>query len=487
MKRHLLIHPILFSIFMGLAITLSACQTTPPVTALQITVPNMQQEAPVYTATVTISPTFTLSPTVTSTPTHTPTATYTPSVTATSTATATATASPLPTVALHTLTPISPFGLPPAVTVEDAPFPASSGWSCGNVPCEDDLAGHTRRISVPNGFSVTHLGRFNAQVQQIAYGRDGLLYATAITDGIAQGAILTLDPQDGTVSVYSEGMVDTLGLAFQPDTDVLYVSARASRTQGGIIYRIPAGGGTPQTVLDTLPCCWREVDNQVNGMTFGMDGYLYLGVSALSDHGEARQPTAAQPYQEPQQLEATILRIQPHTGEIGIYAKGIRHPFDLDFDSRGRFYATDSGTLEGIGDRLLRLDVGAHYRFPYYGLLGCSNCPPPRADLPYSDGILAFPAYTFPRGIAVYKGTQFPQNMFNTVFVALWNDNGMGQRVVRIDPASLPSDAVGLAEYQPQPFVNGLLRPIDVIVSPSGALVVADAIYGDIWEVRYDG
>jgi hypothetical protein len=45
-------------------------------------------------------------------------------------------------------------------------------------------------------------------VQQITYGRDGLLYATALTDGISQGAILTLNPQDGAVNVYSEGMLN---------------------------------------------------------------------------------------------------------------------------------------------------------------------------------------------------------------------------------------------------------------------------------------
>lgn len=469
----------------GVLVSLSACQATPPVTTLQITLPSFEQDAPVYTATATVSPTFTLTPSATSTLTATPTLTHTPTITATATASATPTPSPLPTVALHTLTPVSPLGLPPAATIENAPLPAPSGWSCGNVPCEADLAGHKRRIGVPSGFEVQHVGRFNAQVQQITYGRDGLLYATALTDGISQGAILTLNPQDGAVSVYSEGMLNPVGLAFQPDTDVLYVSARASRTQGGMLYRIPEGGGTPQTVLDTLPCCWREVDNQVNGMVFGMDGYLYVGVSSLSDHGEADNPTDAQPFQEPHQLEATILQINPHTQAIGIYAKGIRHPFDLDFDSRGRFYATDSGTVEGIGDRLLRLEVGAHYRFPYYGLLGCSNCPSPRADLTYSDSVWSFPAYTLPRGIAVYKGVTFPQNLFNNVFVALWNDNGNGQRVVRLDPATLPTDEVALASYQPQPFVTGLLRPMDVIVSPSGTLVVADSIYGDIWEVRY--
>ncbi|MGV2435777.1 MAG UNVERIFIED_CONTAM: hypothetical protein LVT10_13640 [Anaerolineae bacterium] len=86
-------------------VSLSACQATPPVTTLQITLPSFEQDAPVYTATATVSPTFTLTPSATSTLTATPTLTHTPTVTATATASATPTPSPLPTVALHTLHP----------------------------------------------------------------------------------------------------------------------------------------------------------------------------------------------------------------------------------------------------------------------------------------------------------------------------------------------------------------------------------------------
>ena len=56
-------------------VSLSACQATPPVTTLQITLPSFEQDAPVYTATATVSPTFTLTPSATSTLTATPTLT----------------------------------------------------------------------------------------------------------------------------------------------------------------------------------------------------------------------------------------------------------------------------------------------------------------------------------------------------------------------------------------------------------------------------
>ena len=87
-----------------------------------------------------------------------------------------------------------------------------------------------------------------------------------------------------------------------------------------------------------------------------------------------------------------------------------------------------------------------------------------------------------PHGLVAYEGTQFPANMFDSLFVVLWNGIDGGQRVVRIDPQK-----VGQADYVPEPFVTGLIRPIDVTVAPDGSLVVADFVYGHVWRVRYTG
>jgi glucose/arabinose dehydrogenase len=77
--------------------------------------------------------------------------------------------------------------------------------------------------------------------------------------------------------------------------------------------------------------------------------------------------------------------------------------------------------------------------------------------------------------------------MFNSVFVALWHDNGAGQRIVRVEPGNIPTDPETLATWQPEPFMTGLLRPIDVTVAPDGSLVVVDSVYGHVWRVSYDG
>ena len=62
-------------------------------------------------------------------------------------------------------------------------------------------------------------------------GRDGRLYATVLENGTRSGAVYAMDA-DGTATRYSGDFVSPLGLAFQPGTDVLYVSARMTLEQG---------------------------------------------------------------------------------------------------------------------------------------------------------------------------------------------------------------------------------------------------------------
>jgi glucose/arabinose dehydrogenase len=249
---------------------------------------------------------------------------------------------------------------------------------------------------------------------------------------------------------------------------------------GGGLWRL-LPDGSAQVVVDTLPCCFGIIGSQPNGLIFGPDGYLYLTIGALTDHLEPPDPQRMR-YAELHPLEASILRIHPHTGDVEVYARGLRDPYDLTFDSSGQFYATDNGIVEGPGDRLLKIDSGKHYGWPYWRERGCWECPLRDFSIDIQDDLLSFPDYTLPRGLTVYTGTQFPANMFDDLFVVLWNGTSNGQRVVRID---LPSNPDQRAGYLPEPFVTGLIRPVDVVVAPDGSLVIADFIYGHVWRVQY--
>ncbi len=435
--------------------------------------------APIYTETPTLtpSPTLTVTPTLTATFTVTPT--LTPSPTITPSPTLTSTNTPVPTQPLWTLTPAAPFGAPAAIPLAEAPFANVTGWSCDDFPCADDLTGWARRIQVPNGFQVEAVGRFPGQPIQITYGPDGRLYATVLENGTRNGAVYVMNA-DGSTERYAGDFVSPYGLAFQPGTDVLYVSARLTLEAGGGVWRVdPDGAVTP--VITDLPCCYQIIDNQPNGLTFGADGYLYLGLGALSDHAENRT-RSAEGVINMQPFEASVLRIQPHTGEYTVYAQGIRNPVDVALAGDGTLYAADSGLITGGGNRVLRLADAAHFGFPYWLDYGCTECWIKPAIIVTQPDLVRLPNMSLPRGVAVNTGNAYPVNLFDHLFVALWNGVEGGQRVVHIDPRAAESP-----EYVPSAFVIGLIRPSDVTFDPAGNLVVVDYVYGFVWRVVYTG
>lgn len=457
--------------------------TAPTAAVFPATLPATNAQAPLYTATPSLTPSETVTSTSTPTLTITPTVSETLTLTPTSTVSPSQTPSPAPTQPLWTLTPIESNSLSEGGTPPPADFTAAEGWSCVEFPCEDDVQGFQRRIRVPEGYVLEYVGQFPAQPIQITYGSDGRLYATAWENGTQTGAVYVLNA-NGRTERYSRDIFEMpIGLAFQPGTNVLYVSGRVTADSGGAIWRVLPDGSS-EVVLDDLPCCFGVNGGQPAGMVFGPDGVLYLGVGAQTDHGEPTEPQR-QRYAEILPYEASVLRIQPHTGAVEVYAAGIRLPYDLTFDADGQFYAADNGMVDGLGDRILRVDEGQHYGFPYWRSRGCDECPPTDFRLDIQPDLLPLPNYTLPRGIATYTGSQYPAAVFGDVFVALWNGTENGQRIVRIDPDDVPTDPQLLLAYTPEPFVTGLIRPSDVIVAPDGSLVIADFIYGHVWRVRY--
>lgn len=467
-----------------MVIGLAACGTGPQVERVTVVPTQLGAGAPVYTATPSFTPSYTPTMTATYTPTDTPTATSTATATATPTATSTATptptATPSPTPELVTLTPPTN---PQNVRTSPVPAPVSTaeGWSCGDFPCADDVEGFLERIQVPSGFQVTHAGRFPGQVQQIAFGPDGRLYATVLEDGTLNGAVYGFN-NTGEIERLSPTLSQPLGLAFQPGTDILYVSGRINPDGPGALWRLEPDGELI-TVLDDLPCCFQEVGPQPSGLEFGPNGLLYMGIGAITDYTESSDP-ASRPFDEIGPLEAGILMIQPHTGSIERIAEGLRWPYDLAFDASGRLFATDSGVLTGPGDRIMRIEPGTAHGWPYYRIRGCAECPPTRGALDIVPDLLTLPNYTLPRGLIVYHGDQFPGQMWDTLFIALWNSVEGGQRIIWLNPRDpMP----GTENYEPFAFMTGLIRPVDVAVSPDGALAVADYVYGHVWLVSYEG
>jgi glucose/arabinose dehydrogenase len=482
------------SLLCAVALLMSACAaqeaptptptatTAPTITPISLPTDATPSITDIAAESPTPSPSPTASATATLSPTLPPSATPTPTLTLTSppSATPTATATPSPTPSA-TPTRIPPTA-PPPITLTPPVASAGVGWSCGDFPCADQIDEWQRRIRVPAGFALEFVGQFPGQVNQIAYGPDGALYATVLENGTLTGAVWRLAPEG--IRRLTPTLYSPFGLAFRPNTAELYISSRTSPLQGGSLWRLNPDT-TLSLLIDDLPCCFSEVDNQPNGIFFGQDGALYMGIGSLTDRGEGANPQL-QAWATFVPFEASIVRIDMQTGELTTFASGIRNPIDIAQDSRGAFFATDSGLVSGIGDRVLAITEGGSYGFPFYRSRGCDNCPPNTGRNFAPPDLLSLPLYTLPRGIVAYTGAQFPANFQDTLFVALWN--APYQMILWLDPRDPALAAQTPDEPYPLiPFVTGLLRPSDVIVDPEGALVIADWLHGHIWRVRYVG
>ena len=365
---------------------------------------------------------------------------------------------------------------PAPTQIQAADTTSLEGWSCDEFPCEDDIEGFLSRIQVPDGFNLSYLGQFPGQPMQILYGADGRLYGTILEKGTRRGSVYALN-DDGTSERISPRFWSPNGIAFD-EGGQLYVSGRLNPDSGGAVWRV-VSDLSAYAVTDDLACCY-SIENQPNGMVFGDDSLLYLGVGSTSDRGESSNPDHEQ-YATPQAFEASIVKIDIRTGDIQTVAEGIRNPYDLAFTSTGQMYVTDNGLLTGQGDRILRVNEGEFYGFPYWRSRGCPECPP-REGREAQDDWLRLNDYTLPRGMLVYNGSQFPANMLDTLLVAFWNGTEHTQRIVWIDPddSRLNDD-----DYAPQTFVTGLIRPVDLTVAPDGSVVIADFVYGHVWRVSY--
>ena len=240
-----------------------------------------------------------------------------------------------------------------------------------------------------------------------------------------------------------------------------------------------------QMLVDNLP------DKTHHGWKYlkvGPDGYLYVPVGAPCNICLSKDPRFA-----------SLLRMNPNTGDSEIWAEGIRntvgftwHPDtkELWFSDNGRDMLGDDVPPEEIN---IITQKGQHFGYPF---IHADNIDDPkfgdhkaRSRYTFTNPVLNIQAHSAALGLDFYTADQFPADYKNALFIAehgSWNRSskvGYQVSVAKVDSA-------GNLNYQP--FIQGWLvgqdpwgRPNDVLVTPDGSLLIADDAKGVIYRVTY--
>jgi len=361
--------------------------------------------------------------------------------------------------------------IPPAEHLDVSQQPYAASECSDKYPCNDDFEAWVERVKVPPGFEARIYASIDDNPTSLAFSADGFLFVAGHS-----GVIYEVG-RDGQAMPYVDGLTVPTGIAFQPGTDRLFISSRITDTNTDGEGKVSVvEDGIISTLFDGLPCCYIGMHGP-NGIAFGPDGYGYVGVGGRADHGERLLPPALGEQDAQHPFEASILRFDPESGQIELYAHGFRNPYDIAWDTEGHLFATDNGrdpdfeTGFEAPDELHLVVPGGEHGYPYYDCTHCFGIPegveiiPPILDILPHSAVTGITAYNYPSRSGYY----------NDLFLVAWSAFEGAQKVIRYSPDSGESSD----------FATGFAQPIDIAMGPDGFLYVADYATGLIFQLVF--
>ena len=247
----------------------------------------------------------------------------------------------------------------------------------------------------------------------------------------------------------------------------------------------------PVVVNETFPTDWMHGWKFI---AFGPDGKLYVPVGGPCNVCDRAD-------EDPRY--ASITRMNPDGSDLEVFASGIRNSVGFDWHpATSELWFTSNGR-DGLGDEtppdVLNLAdrQGLHFGFPY---CHAGDIPDPQFGeaRPCTDFVppaLGLGPHVAALGMRFYTGDMFPERYRNQIFIAehgSWNRSPeAGHTGYRLMVVHLDGDRP--VEYEV--FADGWLqddntawgRPVDVLVMPDGALLLADDGAGVIYRISYSG
>ena len=220
---------------------------------------------------------------------------------------------------------------------------------------------------------------------------------------------------------------------------------------------------------------------------------LYVGVGSNSNVGERGMAAETD--------RATILEVDPVTGDTRVFASGLRNPVGLDWQpDTGVLWAVvnerDELGSDLVPDYLTSVRDGGFYGWPYsyWGSHVDARVRPPRPEL-VARAITpdyALGNHVAPLGLAFYDATLLPRLRGGAIVAehGSWNRRPPSGYTVVFVPF-----ADGTPSGPPRELLGGFLdpdgnargRPVGIAIAADGAVLVADDVGNAIWRLAPDG
>lgn len=337
----------------------------------------------------------------------------------------------------------------------------------------------TEDIKLPPGFNINVYAEKLKGPRFMALSPDRVVFVTEIKSGYVMA--LPDRNNDGHTDEYlikAKFLRQPHGIAFYKDW--LYVGEYHQ------IVRFKYNGykeelGTKEVIVPNLP----TGGHRTRTVIFGKDNKMYVSIGSSCNVCD-----------EKDRRRAAVMQYNPDGTGGRIYAAGLRNSVGIVFNyTTGDIWGTNNGR-DWQGDDLPPEEIniikdGKHYGWPYcYGNripdpdMGdpeiCKKTQPPAFEMQ---------AHSAPLGLRFYNGTQFPKEYQGDLYVAFhgsWNrSTPTGYMVVRIKikdniPVSIEEFAHG--------WLDGTRktgRPVDILITQDGSMLVSDDYGGKIYRISY--
>lgn len=318
----------------------------------------------------------------------------------------------------------------------------------------DDPRKELESFQIAEGFEVSLFASEPLVVKPIqmnwdAQGRLWVISSTAYphvkTGEEASDKVFILEDTDGDgvadkSTVFAEGLVQPTGILpgdggvyVANSTEILHLSDTDGDGKADTRRRVLSGFGTADT------------HHLIHTFRWGPEGRLYFNQS-IYIHSHVETPWGIR------RLEGGgVWKLEPHTLELDVYAKGLVNPWGLRFDQYGQSFLTDGAGEEGI-----------NYAFPGATFLAS----------PGAEEILRGlnPGQPKHSGLEIVSGRHLPESWAGSLIT---NDF----RANRVNRFQLEEQGSGYASKQMPDVLwtdHVAFRPVDISVGPDGAIYIAD-------------